>query len=57
MLQHYVSSFSTIFTRKKAPAAAVKMNEDINNIMFHYFRQYSVGKKAPAVAIKTQTKR
>ena len=40
------SSFSTIFNRKQPPAAAIKMNKNINNMMCHHFRQYSIEKGA-----------
>ena len=39
------SSILEKIRREKAPVAAIKKNKNLNNMMFHYVRQYSVGKR------------
>ena len=46
-----------IFAGKEAPAAAIKKNENVKHMIFHDFRQWSVGKQAPADAITRIKKR
>ena len=39
------AQYLKIFAGRKAPAAPIKKNQNVNNIMFHEFRQYSFGKR------------
>ena len=34
-----------IFAGRKAPAAAIKKNKNMNNMLCHHVRQYSLGKR------------
>ena len=35
-----------ILAGRKAPAAATKKNENVNNMICHHYRQYSLGRRS-----------
>ena len=48
-------TFWTIFTGKKAPAAAIMTKKNVNTLMFHYFDNIDMEKGACGRYINRQT--